>query len=56
MVNLANLGLEPTESDENMSDDSDDRPVELQRLPTIQASIDNRKRKVREKLESMKRD
>jgi len=54
--NLAKLGLEPTQSDENMSDDSDDRPVQLQRLPTIQASIDNRKLKVREKLRSMKRD
>jgi hypothetical protein len=54
--NLAKLGLEPTASDGKVSDESDDQPAQLQRLPTLEASIDNRKRKVREKLRRMKRD
>ena len=37
--NLAKLGLEPSLSDENMSDDSDDQTIQLQRLPTLEASI-----------------
>lgn len=39
-----------------MSDDSDDKTIQLQRLPTLEASIQNRKSKVREKLKSMGRD
>ena len=39
LKNLAMLGLEPSLSDENMSDDSDDQTIQLQRLPTLEASI-----------------